>query len=100
MVTASEAREVEGRRDCSNRLLGSAGGRPSPLQIQLPLRSRTVSQVEIDERLVRNPGFLGELLEVVHGWRVQADGYALLEALRVGVLSGFRKIVFCSHGLR
>jgi hypothetical protein len=69
-----------------------------PLQVQLPLRLRTVSKTEVDQRLVGDPGFLGQPLQVLHRRLIQAGGHALLQAPCVRILLRRREIVFTPHG--
>lgn len=69
-----------------------------PVQVQLPVRRRAVAQVQVDEALVRNADLLGNRLEVVDRFLVQANGHLLLQSGSVGVLSGGGEVVFFSHG--
>ena len=57
-----------------------------PLEIQLSIGRRTISQVKIDEALIRNADALRNRLEVIDALFVQTDRYLLLELRGVGVL--------------
>lgn len=60
--------------------------------------SRTVTQIKIDQALVRDANILGDRLEVVDGVTVEPDGDLLLELRRAGVLLGPGEIVLLAHG--
>jgi hypothetical protein len=51
-----------------------------------------VSQKQVDEILIRHTQFYRHLLEVVHRYRVQADGDLTLELPGIPILAGFRKL--------
>src|SRR5438105_1672287 len=68
-----------------------------PLNRWATLMQSAVSQVEIDEILIRHTEIGRHLFEVFYGCRVQPNGDLTLELLGVRILSGFRKIVFTSH---
>jgi len=57
-----------------------------PLEIQLSIGRRTISQVKIDEALIRNADALRNRLEVIDALFVQTDRDLLLELRGVGVL--------------
>jgi hypothetical protein len=69
-----------------------------PLEVELAMGSRTISKVEIDEALVRNTHLLRNNLEVLDRVFIKPKRDLLLELCRIGILSGFRKVVLFAHG--
>ena len=61
------------------------------------MRSSAIAQVQIDQALIGNADLFGHRLEIVDAFFIEADGDLLLELRSVGVLNGFRKVVFGSH---
>lgn len=76
---------------------GMMGWASLPLEVQFPIRRCTVSQIEIDEALIRNAHPLRNRLEVVDALFVQTDSDLFLELRSVRVLGRFGKIVFSAH---
>jgi hypothetical protein len=64
-----------------------------------PLVYGTISKIEIDQRLVRNSGFLRYGLELSDRVTVQAYADRLFEIFQIGVFAPFHfgKIVVLSH---
>jgi hypothetical protein len=60
-----------------------------PLEIQLPVGRCTISQVKVDEALIRNAHILGNGLEVIDALLIQTDRDLLLELRSVGVPGRF-----------
>jgi hypothetical protein len=58
-----------------------------------------VAQVQVDERLITDSGFIRQRLEVRNRPLVQPDRDLPFQALRVRVPSRFREIVFLPHRL-
>lgn len=56
-----------------------------------------VGEVEIDERLIRHAGFVGQGLEIVIGGAVDVDGYLLFELFGIRILHRVGKILFILH---
>ena len=56
-----------------------------------------VSQVEIDQILVRNTRLLRKALEIGNAILIQPNGDLLLQSLGVRILRGFGEIVFLPH---
>ena len=61
------------------------------------MRSRTVSQVQINEALIRNANVFRDCLEVRDGLFVKPNGDLLLELCGVWVLPRGGEVVFFSH---
>ena len=57
----------------------------------------TVSQVEIDQALVRNAHIFGDCLEVRDGLFVEPNSDLLLQLCRVGVLPCSGEVVLFAH---
>ena len=55
----STSGRLEGRLYAARVLFGD------PVQIELPIGSGTVSEIKVDERLIRNAGLFGDALEVL-----------------------------------
>ena len=70
-----------------------------PLEIELAMRCRAISQIQIDQALIRDAYVQRNRLEIVDAFLVQANGDLLLELRSVWVLDCFRKIVFGTHGV-
>jgi len=62
------------------------------------MRGGTISQVEIDQGLIRDADLLCEILEVADRALIHSERDLTLELPRIGVLLCLRKIVFFSHG--
>lgn len=77
--------------------MGLDPGKLFPVQVQLAVRRRTVAQVQVDEALVRNTNLLGERLEVVDRFLIQADGDLLLQLGSIGILPGGGEVIFLAH---
>lgn len=60
-----------------------------PLEIQLSIGRCTISQVKIDQALIRDAHLFGNGLEVVYAFFIQADRDLFLELRCVGVLGRF-----------
>ena len=58
---------------------------------------RAVTQIEINQALIRNANFVRDRFEVVDGVTVQSDGDLLLELRSVGVLPSVGEVIFFSH---
>src|SRR5690606_39137243 len=69
-----------------------------PSELELAVRGRAITQVQIDEALVRNADRFGKRFEVVDRFFVQTDRDLLLLPGSVGVLAGGGEIVFLTHG--
>jgi hypothetical protein len=67
------------------------------LNCRTALIHRAVSQKQIDEILIWHPQLSRHFLKVVHGSGIETNGDLTLELVRVGVLAGIGKVVFCSH---
>jgi len=68
-----------------------------PVEIQLPLRGRTVPQVQIDETLIRNANVFRNGLEVRDGLFIEPNGDLLLELRCIGILSCSGEVVLFAH---
>ena len=53
----------------------------------------------VHQILIRDAGFLSQLLEVLNRIRINPDGYGPLQLLDVGVFHGFGEIVFFAHSI-
>lgn len=73
-----------------------------PLHLKFPVMDGTVSKIEIDEALIRNPHLLRDRLEISDRITIQPHGDRLFQVFDVGVPvpSHFSKIVMVSHRLR
>jgi hypothetical protein len=60
-----------------------------PLQGELLFRGSTFPQVKVDECLVRDAAFLGQVLEVTDRSLIHPDRNLALEPGSIGVLFGF-----------
>ena len=69
----------------------------NPIQFQLLLFLYAVGEIQIDQGLVRDPGLIRLLLEIVDHTAVDINRYLLLQFLGVRVFSSFGKIIFFSH---
>ena len=65
--------------------------------MNLALVGGTVTQIQVNERLVGNAYLFGLRLEVVNGIVINVDGDLFFQNLGVRVLPGIRKIIFCTH---
>ena len=65
-----------------------------PGQFQLPLILRTISQIQIDQCLVRDSGGSCLLLEIINGFHIQIDGDLPLRLLRIRIRPCIGEIVF------
>ena len=61
-----------------NALVGQFLG--CPLEAELAMMLNTISQVQIDEILIRNPSLFGHRLEVANNVGSHSDGNLLLQA--------------------
>ena len=61
------------------------------------MRRRTISQVKIDERLVRDASFLRKSLKILDSAFIHPKSYLTLELAGIRVLLSLGKIVFFSH---
>lgn len=61
------------------------------------MRSRAVSQVQVDEALVRNANVFRDCLEVRDGFFVEPNGDLLLELRCVWILPRSGEVVLFSH---
>src|SRR5262249_31911565 len=86
-----DVRSMEGLATCPT------GRGLLPAQVEPPVRSRAVAQVEIDEALVGDAHLLGDAFEVRDSVLVQPNGDLLLQLRGVGVLSGLGEVVFLAH---
>ena len=77
-----------------NRILASP---LTPRQVQLPFIPNAIRQIQVNQRLVRNPAGRGLLLEIRDDIRVQIDGDLVFQLLGIGIGSGVGKIIFFSH---
>ena len=86
--------------------VGSGGEKPpltrlelSPVHVELSLLARAVGKVRIDQVLIRNARLFRHLIEVFQSIDADADGYLLLQAIRIGIPSRLHlaEIVFLSH---
>lgn len=68
-----------------------------PLEVQFPIGCCTVSQVEVDEALIRDADPLRNRLEVIDALFVQTDSDLFFELRGVGVLGRFGEVVFSAH---
>ena len=68
-----------------------------PVEIQLPVRGRTVSQVQIDEALIRNANVFRNGLKVRDGLFIEPNGDLLLELRSIGILSSSGEVVLFAH---
>ena len=80
------------------RLKEGLGG-TRPFNLDLAMLRKAVSEVEIDETLVRNARLRGHALEVLNHILGEAHGYRLFEFRRVWVSTRLhlRQIVFSLH---
>jgi len=72
-----------------------------PLQFEPSVVQRTVSQVEVDQVLIRHSQFGGHSLEIRHGCLVKSDRDRSLQMLSVRVLlpTHLREVVMRPHGV-
>ena len=61
------------------------------------MRRGAISQVKIDERLVRDAAFLRKCLKVADSAFVHPESYLTLEPAGIGIFGCLGKIVFFSH---
>jgi hypothetical protein len=61
------------------------------------MRSGTISQVKIDERLVRDAVFLRKSLKIAYSAFIHPESYLTLEPAGIRVFLSLGKIVFFSH---
>ena len=59
-----------------------------PCKVQLLVRSRTVSQIQIDKTLVWNAYLFGDRLEVVDSLFIKPDGDLLFQLRGIGIFAG------------
>ena len=78
-------------------MLGCASFRGSPRNVKLLLLGRAIAKIEVDERLIANPGLVGECLEVRNGAVIEPDGHLTLQAPRVRIALRLGEIVFLPH---
>lgn len=71
------------------------------MYFQFSMTLGAVSEIQINEMLIRNTCFSSHTFKVAHDILVQPDCDRLLEILRIGILLPFhfRKIIMFSHGL-
>lgn len=69
-----------------------------PVEIQLPVRCRAVSKVQIDEALIRNANVFRNGLEIRDGRFIKPNGDLLLELGHIGILSCNGEVVLSAHG--
>lgn len=70
-----------------------------PLQVQLSMRSHTISQIEIDQALVRNANFSRDGFKIVNAFLVQTDGDLFFQLRSVRVFYRLGEVVFVAHEL-
>ena len=72
-----------------------------PRHLELALVVGAVSQIKVDQGLIRDSFGFGQGLEVVDGAAIDVDGDLLLQPARIGVLSRiqFADVVFISHNI-
>ena len=89
---------VKPRREAAlaKELLGLAAW---PCNLNLAMRHDAITQVQVDQALVRNARLISHALEVVHNVFRQAHRDRLLELGRVGIAARlhFGKVVFGFH---
>lgn len=68
-----------------------------PIQIELAMRRCAVSQIQIDEALIRNTGILRYGLEIADRFFVKSNRDLFFELRCVGVFSGSSEVVFFAH---
>ena len=63
------------------------------------MRKCAVSQIKVDQVLIRHPYLIRKLLEICHSILVQPDSNRLFQILniRVAAAAHLRKIIMCSH---
>ena len=61
------------------------------------MRSRAISQIQIDETLIRNTSVLGYRLEIAYRFLIKANGNLLLKLGSVRVFSRSCEVVFFTH---
>jgi hypothetical protein len=64
----------------------------------LLLVMNAVAQVHVHQILIRNTRVLRQLLEIVNGLGLDADGNLFLQHSAVGVFFGLAEVVFFPHG--
>jgi hypothetical protein len=72
-------------------------GAYGPFDVWTALVQCAVTQEQVDEVLVRHAEFRGQLLEIGNSRDIKPNGDLSLELFGVWVLTGFGKIVLCSH---
>jgi len=68
-----------------------------PLHREFAARCSAISQVKVDQGLIRYTCVCGKLFEVFDGFLVKSYGDSLFEQTRIRVLSSLRKIVVLPH---
>ena len=70
-----------------------------PVDLHFPIIGKTVAQVQVNETLIWNAGFVGHSLEIIHNILLKAHRHRLLQLGGVRILAGlqFGKVVFSSH---
>ena len=54
-------------------------GSTRPLDLDLAILGKAISEIEIDEALIRNPGFAGHAFEILNNVFRKPHGHRLLE---------------------
>ena len=70
-----------------------------PIQLQFSMIYSTVSEIEVDQLLVRNSGLARHVFEVRYGIPIKSNGNWLFQSLCIWVLPSphLRKIIMISH---
>ena len=68
-----------------------------PTQIEFLMISNTVIEIEIDQRLIRDPGGSSHRLEIIDGIHIDVDRDLFLQPFGIRVLHGVLEIIFISH---
>lgn len=69
-----------------------------PLELFLCLDA--VPEIQIDQTLVWNTRFVRQILKIHNHICSQTKRNLLLKMLRIGILDGFREVVFCFHHMQ
>ena len=66
--------------------------------MNLALVGGTVTQIQVNERLVGNAYLFGLRFELVNGIVINVDGDLFFQNLGVRILLRIGEIIFCTHG--
>jgi len=68
-----------------------------PLKIESPIGGGTITQVKIDQTLVRNVRIFREVLEIFDNLFIHPDRDLFLESFSIWIFAGLGKVVFVFH---